>query len=123
MASGRFELPHTVEHKATRSGRWLRDRRLKLALGIAIVEGILVVLDVIPGWVALVVGVVVVAFYVARGRELRSDSARQASWIAAASQVLVALVPVLMFVVTAAAILALAVLAVMALVLLFADRR
>ena len=33
------ELP--IEHGSTRGGRWLRDRRLKVALGLAIVEGLL----------------------------------------------------------------------------------
>ena len=51
-----------------RAGRWLRERRLRLALWIAVVEGLLVVFDVIPGWPALVVGALVVVFYVFVGR-------------------------------------------------------
>ena len=112
-----------IEHRSSRSGRWLRARRLKIALWIAVAEGLLIVFDVIPGWTALVVGALVVAFYFFVGRERRSDTVRHGSWIAAASQLFVALVPVLLFVVGTLAIIVLAILAVVALVALFADRR
>jgi hypothetical protein len=116
------ELP-AIEHRSSRGGRWLRARRLKVALWIAVVEGALVVFDVIPGWTALVVGALILGFYVFVGRDLRLDAARQVSWVAAMSQVFVALVPVLLFFVSALAILALAVLALVALIALVADRR
>ena len=61
--------------------------------------------------------------YLAYGRRLGSDPARQTAWIAALSQSVVALVPLLLFVLTALAFIALAVIAVFALVALFADRR
>lgn len=112
-----------LEHRSTASGRWLRDRRLKLALGIAVVEGILVIVDVIPSWVAIVVGLGVVAFWFFVGRSLGSDLARQASWTAAMSQVFMALVPLLALVLTALAVVALVVIALVALVALLADRR
>ena len=119
-----MELGHrVVEQGTSRTGRWLRERRTRIALGIAVLEGILVVLDEISGWVALLVAAGLIAFYVLIGRELRSDTARQVSWIAAASQVLVALVPVLAIVVGTLALIALAVLVVVALIALFADRR
>jgi hypothetical protein len=117
-----MEYP-VIEHGATRPGLWLRERRLRLAIWIAIVEGLLIVFDVIPGWTALAVGAVLVAFYVFVAREGRSDSVRQASWVAATSQVLVALVPVAAFLLTAVAIVVLVVLALGALALLLADRR
>jgi hypothetical protein len=112
-----------LEHGSTRPGRWLRERRTRIALLIAVVEGILVVLDVIPGWVALTAAAVVIVLYLAWGRRLGSDSARQLAWIAALSQSLVALIPLLLFVLTALAVLALAVIAVFALIALFTDRR
>jgi hypothetical protein len=118
------ELRHpALEHGRTRAGRWLRARRLRIALWVAVAEGILVLFDAIPAWVALLVGVGVVAFYVFLGRELTSDTARQLSWIAALSQVFVAFVPVLLFFVGVLAVIALAILAVVALLALFADRR
>jgi hypothetical protein len=118
-----YELPRTIEHRSSGPGRWLRERRLRLAIAIALVEGLLVVVDVIPAWLAIVVGLAAVLFYLLRGRDLRADVARQTSWIAAASQVLVALIPLLMFVLTALAVVALAILAVVALFILLGDRR
>ena len=112
-----------IEHGGTATGRWLRERRLKIALGIAVVEGILVVVGVIPSWVAIVVGLAVVAFWFFVGHNLPSDAARQASWTAALSQVFMALVPLLAFVLTALAVVALVAIALVALVALLADRR
>ncbi len=112
-----------LEHATTRPGRWLRERRLKVALWIAVAEGVLVLLDVIPAWTALVVGAAVVGFYFLVGRALRSDAARDASWTAATSQALVAFVPVLAFVLGVLALIALVVIAAVALAALLADRR
>jgi hypothetical protein len=112
-----------VEHGTSRTGRWLRGRRLGLAFAIAVVEGILVVADVIPGWFALVVAAIVILFYLFIGRDLNADSVRQTSWILAMSQALVALVPVLVFVVGALALVLVGVLALVALLALVADRR
>jgi hypothetical protein len=118
-----FSQGHVLEHRSTPRGRWLRARRLRIALGIAVVEGLLVVLDVVDWWIAVLVAIAAIAFYLVAGRELRSYIARQLSWIAAASQALVVLVPILVVVVTWLAIVALAILAVVALILLLSDRR
>ena len=112
-----------IDHGSTRAGRWLRARRLRFATWIAVVEGLLVVVHVIPWFVALALAAAALGFYVWLGRELRSDVVRHGSWIAAASQVLVVLVPVLVALIGGLAILAVAVLAVVALLVLFADRR
>lgn len=113
-----------IEHGASRSGRWLRARRVRLALWIAVVEGLLVVLlDVIQWWVALVIAAVALGFYLFVGRTQRSETVRQASWIAAASQVLVVLVPILVLIVGTLALVAVGILALVALIALFADRR
>jgi hypothetical protein len=112
-----------LEQGSTRTGRWLRERRVRIALWIAVAEGVLVVFDVIPGWIALLVAAGLLAFYLFVGRDLRSDLARQASWIAALSQAFVALVPVMLFVLGVLAIIALAILALIAVIALFADRR
>jgi hypothetical protein len=117
IPSGQF-----VDHGSTRAGRWLRARRLRFAAWIAVVEGLLVVLHLIPWFAAVALAALALGFYIWLGRELRSDAARQASWIAAASQVLVVLVPVLVALIGGLAILAVGVLAVVALVVLFTDR-
>ena len=112
-----------IEHRTSLTGRWLRAHRLEFALGIAVVEGVLVVAGVIPTWAALLVAAGVTLLYLAAVRTLRSQTLRQAGWIAAGSQVLVALVPALLLVVGVLAVLAVGVLGAIALVALFADRR
>ena len=114
---------HAIEHGSSRTGRWLREKRIRFAIWFAVAEGVLVAFHVIPWSVAFLVAAIAIAFYVFVGRKLDSDSARQVSWIAAASQVFVVLVPALVLVVTWLAILAVVVLAIVGLVLLFADRR
>ena len=114
---------HVLEHRSTPGGRWLRARRLRIAFGVAIVEGLLVVLDVLDWWIAILLAAAAIGFYLLAGRDLRWYTARQASWIAATAQALVVLVPVLVVVISWLAIVALAVLAVIALVLLLVDRR
>ena len=111
-----------LDHRTTRSGRWLRERRMRFAFGIAVVEGLLVAFRVVEWWVAIPIAVVAIAFYLYAGRGLKSDTARQISWIAAASQALVSLVPVLVAIVGTLALIGVAVLAVVALVVLFTDR-
>lgn len=87
------------------------------------VEGLLVVFDVIPWWLAVLVAAGTMAFYVFVGRRLGADAVRQASWIAAASQALMALVPILVILVGTLALIAVGVLAVVALIFLFSERR
>jgi hypothetical protein len=117
------ELARVLEHRTSRPGRWLRENRLRIALGVAIVEGAAVAFDVISGWLAIAIALAVIAFYFFVGRRLISDTFRQASWTAALSQVLVMLVPLLLFVVGTLVILAVGIIAILALVALFADRR
>ena len=112
-----------IEHGTTQQGRWLRSHRVRIAIWIAVVEGILVVLHVVPWWLAVVVGAIAVVLYYEFGRKSRSDTVRQSSWIIAASQVMVALVPILVLILGTLAIIAVAFLAVLALIALFAERR
>ena len=112
-----------VEHGSSRPGRWLRARRLKLALGIAVVEAALVVVDWMPLLVAVLVVAVALAFHLLVGRRLRLHAAREASAVAALSQLFVAVVPVLVFVVGAIALIALVLVALVAVLALVARRR
>jgi hypothetical protein len=115
--------PSVVDHGTSAAGRWLRARRLRVALWIAVLEGLLVVVHVIPKWPALIVAGALVAFYLFIGRNVRSDVGRQASWIAGGSQALMALIPILVIVIGTLTLIVVGVLAVVALVVLFADRR
>ena len=112
-----------IEHGTSPAGRWLRARRLKIAFWIAVAEALLVLFHVIPWYGALILAAIALVFYVALGRDLRSDVGRQLSWIAAASQTLMVLVPILVAIVGWLALIAVVLLAIVALVVLFADRR
>jgi hypothetical protein len=115
--------PLAIEHGTSRTGRWLRARRLKLALGLAVVEGVLVALGTIPVSVALLLAAAVIAAHVWVGRSLRSHALRQASWTLALSQAIVAFVPLLVLAVGVLAVIAVGAIALLALVVVLADRR
>jgi hypothetical protein len=111
-----------LEHRSSKLGRWLRARRIKIAFWIAVAEGILVVFHAISWWLAIGVALLVVVGWFGLAHRVPSDTVRQAWWIAAVSQALVALVPVLVLVVGTLALILVAILAVLALVLLFSSR-
>jgi len=111
-----------LEHGSTRFGRWLRARRIRVAFWIAILEGILIVFHGISWWAAIVIAALVVVGWFSFAHRLRSDTARQVAWVAAVSQALVALVPVLVLIVGTLALILVGLLAVVALVLLFSSR-
>lgn len=115
--------PYALEHGSSRAGRWLRARRLWIALWLAVVEGVLVVMDVVPGWIAVLGAIAVITLSITAGRRTRFDLVRQTAWIAAASQVLVVLVPALVAAAAALVFVALAVVAVVALLAFFVSRR
>jgi hypothetical protein len=115
--------PIHVEHGMSRTGRWLRARRLRIAFWIALIEAILLVIGAISRPLALLFAVAVIALYFWLGSRIRSATVREAAWIAAVSQALVALVPVLLILVTTVALIVVAAIAVVALILLFSDRR
>jgi hypothetical protein len=66
--------------------------------------------------------IVAMAFWVTAARRYRSSTARQLSWIFAASQALAVLVPILLFFAEWIAIVSITIVAVVALVILFAER-
>jgi hypothetical protein len=112
-----------IEYGSTPRSRWLHARRFKIALGIALAEGVLVLAHVIPAWIAILVGIAVLGYWFLIGRNHRSQVVRDAGWTAAMSQVVVVVVPLLAFVLTTLAIFVLVLIAVVALVALLADRR
>ena len=118
-----MDRPLTIEQGRNRFGRGLRENRLRIALILALVEGVLVLLGEIPWWSVVLVAIVAVALYVSGGRKAGREEVREVSWIFAVSQVAVVLVPALALVLTAFAVVALVLLAVVALVVLLRDRR
>jgi hypothetical protein len=125
MASDRHQLQprqgDIVEHGSSRGGRWLQERRVRIALWIAVVEGLLVAVHVINRWVAIIVAAAAILVYFFAGRESRSHAARQVSWILATSQAAVVLIPFLLIVVGTFALVAVGLLAIVALIVLFAE--
>lgn len=117
-----YQTP-VLEHRSTRSARWLRANRLRIALWIAVVEGVLVVFNVIDVFPALLVAALVIGLYFWLAPRLRPGLARDAAWTGAVSQAMVALVPVLVLVVGTLALIAVGAIAVVVLVLLLTGRR
>jgi hypothetical protein len=116
--------PAVIEAGGTRIGRWLRVRRTRIALWVAVIEGLLVALTPdLTRWTVLVIGVIVLAFYVLAGRHMSWDVGRQLSWIAAASQALAILVVLLAAIVWVSAVVLVGILAIVALVYLFTDAK
>jgi cytochrome b561 len=113
-----------IEHGTSRTGRWLRVRRNRITVSIAVVEAIIVAIfhDVSR---FTVIGLAILAFvlYWFAGRTSRSDTFRQLSWIFAASQLLAVIAAILAFIVLWTAILAACIFAVVALFFVFTDRR
>jgi hypothetical protein len=111
-----------VEHGQGPTTRWLRERRVSVAIAIAIAEGILIVAGELSKALALVVAIAVVVLYFTVADRLRAGLAREIAWIAAVSQAIVMLVPVLVILIGTLTLIAIAVIGVLALVLLFSRR-
>jgi hypothetical protein len=113
-----------VEHGYSRPARWLRERRVRIALWIAAIEAIIVaVFHDVSRWTVIGLAILAVALYVFAGRESRSLTFRQVTWIFAASQLLAVIAAILAFIVFWTAIIAVCVFAVIALWFVFTDRR
>jgi len=82
-----------IESGSSRAGRWLKERRLKLALWIAALEGLVVALrGDVSRWTVIAIAALVLIIYMLVRQNLRWDAARQVVWIVAASQVMAVLV-------------------------------
>ncbi len=111
-----------IEHRQGRFGRWLRERRVAIAVWIAVIEGLLLIVHAIPRLLTLAIAVIVVLVFFWLGHRLRPGALRDVAWIAAVSQAFVMLIPILAIVVGTLAFVAVGILAVLALVLLFTSR-
>ncbi len=110
-----------IEHGESRRTRRLRQHRVRVALALAAVEGILVLAGALPWWLVVVLAAGALTLYVAV-RERRGELV-QIAWIAAFSQLVLLLVPIAAAVFTALAVALLVALALAALVALLRDRR
>ena len=113
-----------IEAGSTRTGRWLHERRIRIALWVAVIEGLIAAFSADIGrWTIIALAVVVLAFYIVAGRQMKWDVARELSWIAALSQVLAIFVVIFAFILKLVAIVVIVGLALAALFYLFSDRR
>jgi hypothetical protein len=113
-----------IESGSSHAGRWLRERRLRFALWIAVLEGIVVALrGDVSRWTVVGIAALVLIIYMLVRQNLRWDAARQVIWIVAASQVLAVLVVILAFIVGAIALVLVVLFALAALVYLVSDLR
>ena len=112
-----------IELHESNRGAWLRERRLRIALFVGLLESVLVLASDSGWYWVLALAAAAVAFHFLLGRRARYHLVREISWIAASSQLIAVLVPVLWVLVKAVAIVVLVVMAIVLLVMLLADRR
>src|SRR6188508_2422266 len=96
-----------IEHGESRLARRVRHNRYKIALAIAVIEGILVLVGAIPWWLVVLLALGALAGYVGWGREHKSADVRLVTWTAAVSQLVVVLAAVAVVAVAALALAAL----------------
>ncbi len=114
--------PSVLDHRSSKPERWLRANRLKLTLWIGAIEGILTLIGAIPHLAIYLLAIVAIAFYALVGRKYSSATARHLTWIFAASQLIAVLVPGVLFFAKWIAVTAIVIVAVLGLILLFAER-
>ncbi len=111
-----------LDHPASKPARYLREHRLRLTIWIGAIEGLLVLLGVLDHLVIYVLAAVAILWYFTMGRRYTSPTARNLSWIFAASQAVAVLVPAVLHVAKWLAITAVVVAAAIGLVILFTER-
>ena len=112
-----------AEHERSGTAVWLEARRLKIALGLAFFEGIIVALEKdFTRWTVIIISAPIIAFYVFAGRSLDSDTGRQLSWIAAATQAFAILLCVIALLIGSFALIIAGLFAAVAVILLLGER-
>ena len=114
---------YAIDHDSSRVGRWLRQRRLRVALWIAVIEAVLAAFTHdISRLTIVVLAAVFVPIYFIWGRQ-QGDTIRQITWIAAGSQALAVVAALLAYLVGLLVLVIAGIFAVVALFLIFSDRR
>ena len=113
--------PPVAEPKSLPS--WLAVNRMKVALGIAVAEGIFVALEKDFSRVTvIVIAIPVILFYLLAGRSLDSQLGREISWVLAMSQALAVVAAIIAIYVSTFALVLAGVFAAVAVYLLIHDR-
>ena len=114
---------YAIDHDSSRWGRWLRRRRLRTALWIAVIEAILAAFThSISQLTIIALAAIVVPIYLIWGKNQR-DTIRQVSWIAAASQSFAVLAVLFAHFLGFFVLVLAGIFAAVALFLIFSDRR
>jgi len=102
---------------------WLSDNRMKVALGIAVAEGIFVALEEDFSRVTvIVIAIPVILFYLLAGRTLDSQLGREISWVLAMSQALAVVAAIIAILIPTVALVLAGAFGAIALYLLLHDR-
>ena len=116
-------MSDTHAEPRSENGRWLHARRLRIALGIAVLEGIFVAFaNDFSQWTVIIISIPIIAFYLFAGRTLDSDTGRQLSWIAAASQTFTVILCVVAKLIGKTSLIVVGIFAVVAVILLFGEK-
>jgi hypothetical protein len=116
---------NVLDRPASKPAKYLRDHRMRIAAWIGAGEGLL---TLIVGGIGIHIAVYVLvvtsfAFYLMVVRNYKSTAARQLAWIFAASQALAVLVPIVLHIAKLGAEIAIVLIAIAALVMLFAESK
>ena len=128
MAEGQVPeaLPPSPAAPATQPSprrSWLRENRLKVALGIAVAEGLFVALEEDFSRVTvIVIAIPIVLFWLLAGRSLDSEVGREISWILAMSQALAVVAAIVAILIPAIALVLAGIFGAVAAYLLYHDR-
>lgn len=115
--------PATPAADATPRTSWLRENRLKIALGIAVAEGLFVALEEDFSRVTvIVIAIPVVLFWLLAGRTLESETGRDISWILAMSQALAVCAAIIAILIPVVALVIAGLFGAVAVYLLYHDR-
>ena len=102
---------------------WLRENRLKVALGIAVAECLFVALEEDFSRVTvIVIAIPVILFWLLAGRSLDSETGREISWILAMSQALAVCAAVIAIFIPVVALVIAGIFGAVAAYLLYHDR-
>ncbi len=123
MATDRPIEPTGTLEPEPRQESWLRRHRVRIALVIAVLEGLFVaVSNDYSRWSIITVAIIILALYVLWGRNMESETGRQIFWIAGLSQSLAVLVTIFSFIVFWLSLIVAGVFAAIALLFLLSDR-
>jgi len=112
-----------ADHERSGTALWLEARRLKIAIGLAVLEGIIVALEKdFTRWTVIIISAPIIAFYIFAGRSLQSDTGRQLAWIAAATQAFAILICVVALLIGSFALIGAGILAAVAVIMLLGER-